>query len=405
MGTLHTDPLHVKTFTEILQRAAKKLDLEPSAATWKTTRMAKRKTQKKTKAVTLKAVAEHVGLSTATVSVVLNRSPVADSIPAETQERVFAAARELKYRPNYMARSLRSQRSFSVGVLVPEIIDGYAVGVMSGIETLLLREGYFYLVASHRSKDDLLEEYLQLLKDRLVEGFILVATTLDKPPGLPTAAVAGHRSHDDLTNVILDHDRAIFLALEHLAELGHERIAFFKGHAHSSDTEDRWQAILEVAARLGLDVLSELTLQLSGDPTGKVFSPQEGYQEGYAFGQRLLDREVDFSALFAFNDVSAIGAMRAFLDAGLKVPEDVSIVGFDDILSAAFQNPGLTTVRQPLREMGEMAARTLLDRLGHDTPMPEVLTIAPELVVRGSTAPPKDRALRRFHTKLVKASA
>ena len=107
---------------------------------------------------------------------------MADSIPQETKDRVFAAARELNYRPNYLARSLRGKRSFSVGVLVPEISEGYAAGVMSGVEGHLVGEGYFYLMASHRSKQELLEEYLRHLEDRSVDGFILIATHLKQAP-------------------------------------------------------------------------------------------------------------------------------------------------------------------------------------------------------------------------------
>lgn len=356
------------------------------------------------KVVTLKDLAQHLGLSTATVSLVLNRSPVADAIPEATQERVFRAAREFDYRPNYLARSLRNQRSFSVGVLVPEISEGYAAGVMSGIEGHLLDEGYFYLVASHRSKPDLLEEYLKLLKDRLVEGFLLVNTPATKPPGLPAVAVAGHRRLEDVTNVVIDHDHAAHLALSHLSELGHRRIAFFKGHPGSADTEDRWTAIHTAAESLGLPVTPSLTLQLSGETEGEVFSPEEGYQEGYVFGQKLLAGGEEFTALFAFNDVSAIGAMRAFLDAGLEIPGDVSVVGFDDILSAAFQNPSLTTVRQPLQEMGEIAARTLLERLARTNgPYSEQVTVEPQLVVRGSTGPPPAPSREKMRTVAPKA--
>ena len=342
--------------------------------------------------VTLKTLAASLDLSPATVSVVLNRSPVADSIPQSTQDRVFDAARRLKYRPNYLARSLRRQRSFSVGVLVPEISEGYAAGVMSGIEGLLLQEGYFYLVASHRTKHDLLEEYLELLKDRLVEGFILVNTPLEKAPELPAVAVSGHRALEGVTNVVVDHDLAATLALSHLAELGHRRIAFFKGHAHSADTEARWRGIRKAADSRGLELRSELVLELGSEVEGKVFSPEESFEEGYAFGRQLLAIDPragrrPFTALFAFNDVSAIGAMRAFLDAGLSVPDEVSVVGFDDIHSAAFQNPSLTTVRQPLREMGESASRILLERLSGEASGPEEVTVEPQLMVRGSTGP------------------
>jgi LacI family transcriptional regulator len=344
------------------------------------------------KKVTLKMVAAAVNLSPATVSVVLNRSPVAKSIPKETQERIFQAAEELQYRPNYMARSLRRRRSFSVGVLVPEISEGYAAGVMSGVEGHLRDEGYFYLVASHRSRADLLEEYTALLRDRLVEGFILINTPLDRALGVPAVSVSGHQTIDGVTNVVIDHQKAVALALDHLVSLGHRRIAFFKGHPGSADTEDRWQAILEGAAERGIAVRPELTVQLSGEPSGEVFSQDEAYQEGYRFGEKLLAQSRDFTALFAFNDVSAIGAMRAFFDAGLRVPDDVSIVGFDDIQSAAFLNPSLTTVRQPLREMGRLAGQCLLRHLGQQETLPPVVTVDPELVVRKSTGPAPVRA-------------
>lgn len=340
------------------------------------------------KRVTLKQVAAALDLSPTTVSLVLNRSPAADSIPPATHQRVFEAAERLGYRPDFVARSLRSRRSLSIGVLVPEIGDAYASDVLSGVENRLLSEGYFYLIASHRSRSERIQEHLQLLKDRLVEGFILVATPLEEPPGVPAVAIAGHNTLHQVTNVVIDHDRAATLALSHLASLGHQRIAFFKGPAHSADTETRWQAILAAAGNMGLEVTPELTLQLGGSGVGDRLPAQQAYEKGHALGQRLLGAGVPFTALFAFNDVSAIGAMRAFLDAGLDVPGQISVVGFDDINAAAFQNPSLTTVRQPLDQMGEMAAGILLDHLSSNGGAADgLVTIEPELVIRGSTGP------------------
>ena len=339
------------------------------------------------KAVTLKDVARHLELSTTTVSVVLNGSPVADSIPQETKDRVFAAARELAYRPNYLARSLRGKRSFSVGVLVPEISEGYAAGVINGVESHLAQQGFFYLMASHGSRPELLEEYLRHLEDRSVEGFILIATYLTQAPPLPTVVVSGHRRFGGVTNLVLDQGKAASLALSHLVELGHERVAFFKGAEGSIDAGERWQKISETAAALGIEVRPELAPQLVGRSLGPVFSSTEGYHEGYAYGQKLLATGLEFSALFAFNDASAIGAMRAFLDAGLRIPGDVSVIGFDDIMNAAFQNPQLTTIRQPLRQMGEIAGKILLERLDGRNSHPDFVTVEPELVVRASTGP------------------
>lgn len=339
--------------------------------------------------MTLKTLAAHLGLSPATISVVLNRSAVADSIPQETKARVFAAANELGYRPNFVARSLRNQRSHSIGVLMPEVSEGYAAGVMSGAEEKLRGAGYFSFVASHRERADLLTEYIDLLRDRLVEGYLLINAPLEASPALPTVCVAGHHRIEGVSNVAVDNGLGVRMALRHLAELGHRRIAFFKGHPGSADTEDRWQAIERSAPEMDIPVESELVLQLSGELGGPVFSLEDRYAEGHAFGRQLLERSRAPTALFAFNDISAIGAMRAFLDAGLRVPEDVSVVGFDDIQSAAFQNPSLTTVRQPLREMGRIAGQCLLDRLAGEPEGPAVVTVEPELIVRRSSGPAK----------------
>src|SRR5690348_17117868 len=135
--------------------------------------------------VSLKHLAEHLGLSQAAVSFVINRSPAAKSIPPRTQELIRAAARELNYRPNHLARSLRKQRSFTIGVVVPEISEGYAALVMSGIEDHLLQEGYFYFVVSHRHRKDLIEEYPLLLQQRAVEGLIVVDTALSEGVQVP----------------------------------------------------------------------------------------------------------------------------------------------------------------------------------------------------------------------------
>jgi LacI family transcriptional regulator, galactose operon repressor len=186
-----------------------------------------------------------------------------------------------------------------------------------------------------------------------------------------------------VTNIVLDHPRAASLALKHLSDLGHREIAFMKGSPLSSDSDDRWNAIREGAAKLGIRIRPELIVQLEGDdPTPNL---------GYPFAKQLLARNRTFTALFAYNDISAIGSICAFQEAGIRVPEDVSVVGFDDIQNAAFINPTLTTVRQPLIKMGELAARTLLDRIeGREKYVPEI-TIQPEFVVRKSTAPPDRR--------------
>ena len=328
--------------------------------------------------VSLKKLADHLGLSPATVSLVINQSPVAGSIPQETKDRIFAAARKFNYRPNFFARSLRTQRSFTIGVMVPEVSEGYASMVMSGIEDHLLHEGYFYLVASHRHREDLIDEYPKLLLDRSVDGLIAVDTPWHHDMPVPVVTVSGHNKVKGVTNIVLDHPHAAQIALNHLLQLGHRKIAFIKGQEFSSDTEVRWSAIVEAAGALNLSIAKSLVVQLEGDSP----SPQLGYK----VTKRLLAAQEGFTAIFAFNDISAMGAIRAVRDAGMRVPEDISIVGFDDIQSAAYQIPGLTTVRQPLRKMGKIAAETLLRRINRPgVEQVKQITVEPELVVRETT--------------------
>jgi len=328
--------------------------------------------------VTLKAVAEHVGFTPGTVSAVLNNSPASRSVPQQTKNRILAAARELNYRPNFFARSLRVKRTYTIGVIAEEIGDAYGSMIISGVERSLREHNYFFLTVIHRHDPKLLHTYYHLLLQRGVEGFISVDTSITERPSLPTVAVAGHRRVQGVTNIVLDHRRAARMALQHLTELGHREIAFMKGAPFSSDSEDRWKAVCEVAPQLGVQVRPELTVQLeSDDPSPEL---------GYPFAKKLLARGRPFTALFAYNDISAIGAMRAITEAGLRVPESVSVVGFDDIRGAAYSSPSLTTVRQPLQKMGEIAARTVLNRIENDGDYVPEITIEPEFVVRNSTA-------------------
>lgn len=332
------------------------------------------------KPMSLKKLAEHLGLSPATVSLVINRSSVADSIPQETKDRIFAAARKFKYRPNFFARSLRTQRSFTIGVIVPEVSDGYSASVMSGVEDYLLQEGYFYFVASHRHRADLIDEYPRMFLERSVDGLIAVDTPWNLNLSVPVVTISGHNDVKGVTNIALNHQRAAEVALKHLFHLGHRQIAFIKGQEFSSDTEVRWANIERVASQLGLTIDPRMVAQLEGDSP----SPQLGYMATRV----LLAAREPFTALFAFNDISAMGAIRALRESGRQVPDDVSVVGFDDIQSAAFQNPSLTTVRQPLREMGRAAAEILLKRINRPgSELHDKHIVEAELVIRETTGP------------------
>jgi LacI family transcriptional regulator len=344
----------------------------------------KKDSRKDSNKTTLKTIAAYLKISPGTVSAALNNSAAARSIPEHTKQRIRAVARELNYLPNLIARTLRLRRSFTIGVIAEEIGDVYGSQVISGIEKCLSHRNYLFLTVIHRHDPRLLETHSQMLAERGVEGIITVDTSITAEPSLPTVAVAGHRQIPGVTNIVLHHKRAVRLALEHLKGLGHEEIAFLQGHVFSSDSEDRWKAISEVAAELGIRIRPELTVRIEST----VSTPEVGYP----VTKELLARKEPFTALFAYNDISAIGALWALREAGLRVPQDVSVVGFDDIPAAAFANPGLTTVRQPLLRMGEIAAETLVSQIEErEEYVPEII-VEPEFVIRKSTARLSERS-------------
>lgn len=332
--------------------------------------------QETNKPIGLKKLAAYLGLNPTTVSVVLNEVP-GRSIPQATRDRIKAAAKKFNYQPSLLARSLRNRRTYTIGILVPELGDGYHTQVMSGIGDHLMEAGYFYFTAHHRHRKDLIEEYSQMLLGRGAEALIAIDTALEHNFSVPVAAVAGHRVLPGVTNVTLDHRFAAQLTLTHLHSLGHRNIAFIRGQPFSSDSAGRWNCIVAAAREIGIKIQPELVIQLDRD----LSSPELGYP----VIQQLLSSGRTFTALVAFNDMSALGAIRALQDLGLSVPGDVSVMGFDDIKLAAFNNPRLTTIRQPLSNMGRIAAQCVLSQLNGSEPFRKQIMVEPELAVREST--------------------
>ena len=326
--------------------------------------------------VNLKQLAEYLHLNPATVSVVLNDVP-GRSIPQATRDRIKAVAKQLNYQPNLLARSLRSQRTLTIGILVPELGDGYHTQVLSGIGDQLMSAGYFYFTAHHRHQARLIDDYTRMLIGRGAQGIIAIDTHLEHAMSIPVVAVAGHRRIEGVTNIVLDHRRAAELSLNHLYSLGHRKIAFMRGQSFSSDSDERWRQLAEVAKKLGIEIKPNLVVSLDRD----ISSPELGYP----VVQQLLGTGQSFTAVVAFNDISAIGAIRALEDARLRVPTDVSVIGFDDIKAAAYTTPRLTTINQPLDEIGRLATQCLLNRLHNTVAPPDELVVQPTLVVREST--------------------
>jgi LacI family transcriptional regulator len=330
--------------------------------------------------VSLKQLAVRLGLNPATVSVVLNDVP-GRSIPQVTRDRIKAAAREMNYQPSLLARSLRNRRTLTIGILVPELGDGYHTQVMSGIGDQLIQAGYFYFTAHHRHKKNLVEDYTRMFIGRGAQGIIALDTLLEHSVPVPVVAVAGHRPIEGVTNVVLDHARAAELVLTHLYSLGHRKIAFMRGQPFSSDSDERWNGLVSVAKGLGIEIKPELVVNLDRD----LSSPELGYP----VVRQLLATRQPFTALVTFNDISAMGSIRALQDVNLRVPADVSVIGFDDIRAAAYTLPRLTTIHQPLEEIGRIATQSLLNRIHGTSTSRDTITVEPTLVVRESTGPVK----------------
>ena len=341
------------------------------------------------KKVTLKFLAERLGLSKSAISSVLNNSPLARSFAPETRERIYKAAAQYNYKPNYFARYLNQRRSFLIGVISPDLAEGYNAGVLGGIEEYLLKSDYRYFLATHEWSQTRIEATLQMFLERGVDGLILINTPISTELDLPLAVIGMSDGIRHATSIAIDNHAGIRRALEHLVGLGHRKIAFIKGHKDSADTEDRWNAFVSAARSLSLKVDPKLVVQLERLGAQQI----SAIEEGESCAQQLLARHREFTALMAFNDLSAIGAINRFREHGWRIPQDLSVVGFDDVVAARIVYPALTTLQQPLQLMGQMAAREVINAITHGG-KEERLVLTPQLVIRKSTAtvrlaPPK----------------
>jgi LacI family transcriptional regulator len=218
--------------------------------------------------------------------------------------------------------------------------------------------------------------------DRAVEGMIFINTPLLRPVPVPIVAISDLTKGPNVSRIMVDNQAAASLAFSHLRMLGHREIAVFTGPSANGDSAKRWEGLRKAAKEAGLQISSDLVVELGRYGQSNRTAKSDS---GYEAASRLIASGKRFTALIAFNDVSAIGAIRAFLDSGLRVPHDISVVGFDDIHEASFSVPRLTTVRQPLHEMGVLAAKTLLRRIKNEPQSLEDILIEPRLIVREST--------------------
>lgn len=351
-------------------------------------------------AVTMRDVAKASGFSPATVSIVLNNAPLARYIAATTKKRIEDTAKRMGYRPNVMARFLRSKRSNSIGVMLFDVTDPFCIPILRGIENGLYQASYMPIFADAHNQANRFERYMEMLLERHVEGLIVVANWLFVDIQLladltkreiPAVTIGWELPTNSISSIMVDNEIGARLALEHLFQLGHRKIAFIRGPKMLIDSAPRWRGIQKFAQSAGLDIDSALVLQLP-----ESFDPNSSFENGFRLTEELLQRKKRFSALMAFDDLTAFGAIRALSKAGIKVPEQCSVTGFDDVSISPLSAPSLTTVRQPLEAMGGMAVSMIMDSIAAGREKRDWAVLHqktnPELVIREST-----RALSQSH--------
>ena len=337
----------------------------------------------KAKNATMQDVADLAKVSKTTVSHVINETrPVSE----ETRQRVLNSMKELGYQPNILARSLRKKETSTIGLIVPNNANPFYAEVSRGVESLSFEEGYNVILCN--SDRNLQKEiaYTELLLKKRVDGILFVGAWVGEQiqhlheihlQGIPLAVVDRFTQDLDIDSVRIDNRLGGWLATSHLLGLGHRRISCIGGIPEFTPNAERITGYKKAMGDAGINVESELVIRANFQ-----------FEGGYKAAQQLLSLDDRPTAIFACNDLTAIGAIRAATDLGYGVPDDLSVVGFDDIQMAQYACPQLTTISQPMFEMGNLATEMLLERI-RDTNIPRRERIfKPNLIVRQSTTKP-----------------
>lgn len=370
--------------------------------------------QRKSGHVTLLDIARACGFSVSTVSIVLSEAPLSQNVAAKTREQIRTMARKLGYHPDAFARSLRSRRSQTIGVLAFDLSDPFCIPVVRGIQAGLYAARYLPLLIDAQTQRLLFDSYVQMILERRAESLIVIASWVFEETNLladlkknqvPIVIIGRDLSERGINSIFVDNEAGGALAMWHLIELGHRKIAVIRGPGEMFDSEPRWTGIQRAAEAAGLKLNPRLVLQLPG-----MVDPASGFEGGVRLAKEMLASDRPFTAVVAFDDLTALGVVRGLSGAGVRVPQDCSVVGFDGVLPAEVATPAITTIRQPLKEMGMQAAEWVMQAIakrgrGIDE-APRFYKALPELVVRDSTGPPQRRRKEAVQNgaKLDKAS-
>jgi len=355
--------------------------------------------QRKSGHVTLLDIARASGFSVSTVSIVLSEAPLSQNVAATTRSHIRTIAQKLGYHPDAYARSLRRRSTETIGVLAFDLSDPFCTPIMRGIQGSLHPAGYLPLIVDAQAQRKLFDNSLHMILERRADAVIVIASWVFEETNLladvkknnvPIAIIGRDLVTQGIDSILVDNEAGGAMAARHLRELGHERIAVIQGPQEMVDTEPRWAGIRKVFAEGGLELDAGLVFQLPGSA-----DPASGFEGGLGIARRMLAGGRSFTAVIAFDDLTALGVVRGMVEAGLRVPEDCSVMGFDDVLPAEVATPAMTTIRQPLKEMGHEAAARVLQAIKRGAGKADRARLhkpAPELVVRKSTALPPSKA-------------
>ncbi len=344
--------------------------------------------------VTLLDVAKASGFAVSTVSIVLNDAPLSQHVAASTRAHIREVAQSLGYHPDAFARSLRRNRSRMIGVITYDLSDPFCISIIHGIEDHLQSQGYLPQFMDARSQRSLFETHLRMALERRAEGIIVIASWVFDESSLledveknhvPVVVVGRDMTARSISSVLVDNQTGGYLALQHLHQLGHRKVAVILGPEEMFDSQPRWEGVQRYAAEAGLKLNRALVCQLPGQ-----VNPYSAYDNGILLTKKLLAAKQEFSAVLAFDDLTALGVIRGLNQFGLTVPKDCSVIGFDDVFPAAVSLPSLTTVRQSMLQIGETAAKCVMEALKAKEDRKEasvqVHTFPPTLIARESTA-------------------
>jgi LacI family transcriptional regulator len=332
--------------------------------------------------VTLRDVAVRAGVHPATASRALNPE-TRILVSEDTARRVLDAAADLGYRPNPVARSLRTRRSHTVGVLIPDLNNPLFPPIVRGLEDRLATAGYVALIGNTDSDDERERLVFEQMRARHVDGLVLATARLRHPllaeasrAEMPVVLINRLAQDYSFPSVSVDNERGVRMAVAHLSALGHRRIAHIAGPQEMSTGLSRYRGFVTAMESARLPVDDDLI----------VFAKAFTVEEGLRCSRLLLERGTGCTAIAAGNDMLAVGCYAALDDAGLSCPDDISVVGFNDMPFIDRLRPPLTTIRFPHYQVGTEAAQLLLERIAEHSGPVKILYLAPELVIRGSTA-------------------